>query len=71
MPKMLLLCSDHPELSDLGRVVRSEGARKERKAFPPTGRVLGINGEPTRAARRERRGKEKNINESREPLLPQ
>lgn len=70
MPKMPLLHRDHPELRDLGRVVRSEGAGKKRKAFPPRRWVLRINGEPTRAARREGRGKEKNFNEPREPLLP-
>lgn len=43
MPKMLLLHDDHPELRNLGSVLRRERAGKKRNAFPPRGRVLRIN----------------------------
>uniref|UniRef100_A0A8C4KXQ5 Biogenesis of lysosome-related organelles complex 1 subunit 1 n=1 Tax=Equus asinus asinus TaxID=83772 RepID=A0A8C4KXQ5_EQUAS len=48
---------------------KREGWKRE-EGFPSQKEAAEINSEPARAARRERRGKEKNFNESRKPLWP-
>lgn len=48
---------------------KREGWKRE-EGFPSQKEAAEINSEPARAARRERRGKEKNFNESRKPLVP-